>query len=153
MHQPPGHRALRRGRYSLHGQVYLLTTTTDRRTRHFADTDMARTAARCCGAAATWGDARLLCWVLMPDHWHGLLQLGTSQDLSPCVNRFKAQITKALRTRHTLAGRLWQPGFHDHAVRREESLLAIARYLVLNPVRAGLVARVGDYPYWNAIWF
>lgn len=49
-------------------------------------------------------------------------------------------------------GRLWQPGFHDHAVRREESLEAIARYIVANPLRAGLVKKVGDYPLWDAIW-
>ncbi|MBB5859537.1 hypothetical protein GGR69_001194 [Xanthomonas arboricola] len=28
----------------------------------------------------------------------------------------------------------------------------MARYLIANPLRAGLVARVGDYPFWDAIW-
>jgi hypothetical protein len=34
----------------------------------------------------------------------------------------------------------------------EEDLAQIARYVVLNPVRAGLVRRVGDYPHWDAAW-
>jgi hypothetical protein len=28
----------------------------------------------------------------------------------------------------------------------------LARYVVANPVRAGLVQRVGQYPHWDAIW-
>ena len=28
----------------------------------------------------------------------------------------------------------------------------VARYIVANPLRAGLVERVGDYPYWDAVW-
>jgi hypothetical protein len=28
----------------------------------------------------------------------------------------------------------------------------VARYIVANPLRAGLVSRVGHYPFWNAVW-
>lgn len=31
-------------------------------------------------------------------------------------------------------------------------MLAVARYIIANPIRAKLVRRVGDYPYWNAAW-
>jgi hypothetical protein len=37
-------------------------------------------------------------------------------------------------------------------LRREEDVLSVARYIVVNPLRAGLVARVGDYPLWDAVW-
>jgi len=37
-------------------------------------------------------------------------------------------------------------------LRNDEDLLDVARYVVANPVRAGLVPRVGDYPFWNAVW-
>jgi hypothetical protein len=47
---------------------------------------------------------------------------------------------------------IWQAGFHDRAMRKEENLQAFARYIVANPVRAGLVNRVGDYPHWDAMW-
>jgi len=47
---------------------------------------------------------------------------------------------------------VWQDGFHDHALRREEDLKEVARYIIANPVRAGLVTRVGDYPLWDACW-
>ncbi len=47
---------------------------------------------------------------------------------------------------------LWQKGFHDRALRREEDLVTVARYVVANPLRAGLVEKLGDYPLWDAIW-
>ncbi len=42
--------------------------------------------------------------------------------------------------------------FHDRAMRKEEDLKAAARYIVANPLRAGLVERCGDYPLWDAVW-
>lgn len=47
---------------------------------------------------------------------------------------------------------LWQDGYHDHALRKEEDLQQVARYIVANPLRAKLVADIGDYPLWDAIW-
>ena len=74
------------------------------------------------------------------------MTLGEDAALSVVVRAVKAVTAKKL------GGALWQCGFHDHALRREEDLLGVARYVVANPVRAGLVARVGDYPHWDAIW-
>jgi putative transposase len=50
------------------------------------------------------------------------------------------------------AGQVWQGAFHDRALRPGDEWQAMARYLVANPVRAGIVARLGDYPFWDAIW-
>jgi putative transposase len=37
-------------------------------------------------------------------------------------------------------------------VRKEDDLVGLARYLVANPLRAGLVQRIGEYPHWDAVW-
>jgi hypothetical protein len=37
-------------------------------------------------------------------------------------------------------------------LRRDENIRQAARYIVANPVRAGLVRRAADYPYWDCIW-
>lgn len=50
------------------------------------------------------------------------------------------------------AGPVWQEAYHNHSVRGEEDLRALGRYVIGNPVRVGLVERVGDYPLWDAIW-
>ena len=146
-----GRRSLRLGRVSIPGQVYLLTTTTHRRRRLFAEPACARTACRVIHSASTWGDAHLLAWVLMPDHWHGLVELG-NEPLAQGMNRFKANVTRALHSTWGVRGPIWGRSFHDHALRADEDVLHAARYVVANPMRTGLVKHVLDYPYWNAIW-
>lgn len=48
--------------------------------------------------------------------------------------------------------RIWARAFHDHAVRADEDLVAVARYVIANPVRAGLANNVCEYPWWDADW-
>lgn len=145
-----GYRALRHGRVSLPGQLYLLTTVAAYRRPLFRNVDTARTLSQCMQDTYCWGDASLLCWVLMPDHWHGLVRLGSRDSLATVMNRFKSLTAKRLHCTQT--GLVWDRGFHDRAVRAEEDVRAIARYIVANPIRAGLVSNVLDYPYWNCVW-
>jgi REP element-mobilizing transposase RayT len=148
---PHSHR-LRTGRHSRSGQVYLVTFTTAGRNRYFADHALARAAARAFSDPRLWTSSRLLAWVLMPDHWHGLVELGDGDELSARIQRLKANSARSTHGAGLMDTRVWAPGFHDRAVRSEDDLEAMARYLVLNPVRAGLVARCMDYSYWDAIW-
>src|SRR5579859_6834619 len=145
-----GYQALRRGRVSIPGQVYLLTTVAAYRRPLFRDVNLARAMCRSVHDPLGWGDADLLCWVLMPDHWHGLVRLGPRNDLATVMNRFKSFTAKALRCTQPLL--VWDRGFHDHALRQDEDVRGVARYIVANPLRAGLVDNVLDYPYWNCVW-
>ena len=137
---------LRKGRHSVAGGVYLITTVTAHRQHVFSDFFAARSLDQVIHDPALSSRARTLAYVVMPDHLHWLMQLGDIEALSQCVQRLKSMSTKALKSG------LWQKGFHDRALRKEEDLPAIARYVVANPVRAGLVSRVGAYPHWDAIW-
>ncbi|MFZ5513984.1 MAG: REP-associated tyrosine transposase [Pseudomonadota bacterium] len=137
---------LRHGRFSEAGRIYLVTTVTAQRLRVFQDMTQARTLVQVLRSAASVGDAQTLAYVLMPDHLHWLMQLGERRSLSAVVGTIKSISARRI------AGLRWQAGFHDHALRRDEDLRAVARYVILNPVRAGLVQRVGDYPHWDAVW-
>jgi len=139
-------RRLRLGRSSEPGRVYFITICARNRLPIFADTFRARTASRISDAGDTWGSAKVLAWVVMPDHWHGLIELG-NEPLPRVVARFKSSVTRSLRV-----GAVWQRGYVDCALRRDRDLRYAARYLIANPVRAGLAHTVGGYPYWNAIW-
>ena len=88
----------------------------------------------------------------MPDHWHGLVVLGEGDTLSRCVGHAKGMSARRLRQAHEGLGPIWGDGYQDRALRKDDDVAAAARYVVMNPVRAGLVQRVGDYPYWDAIW-
>lgn len=148
---PSGHARLRAGRRSIPGQVYFLTTCcTDGRHR-FADHLAAREAARTLAQPGAWGDAALLAWVLMPDHLHLLLRL-RDQPLTRAMQQGKSRIAVAVQRIERLPPPFWQPAFHDRALRREEDIKRAARYLVANPLRAGLVEEIGAYPYWDAVW-
>ena len=144
-----GSRHLRSGRRSLPGQLYLLTTVTWQRRPYFVDTELARATARSISAAELWLPNRCLCWVLMPDHWHGLIELGCAEDLSRTMQRIKGATSRNVRLQTTNTEPLWAKGFHDHALRRDESVGAVAHYIISNPLRAGLVKDLMDYPYWD----
>jgi REP element-mobilizing transposase RayT len=97
------------------------------------------------------GFATSLAWVVMPDHFHWLIELQNIQ-LPSLMARTKSRIAVTLNRSAGRQGPVWQHGYHDRAIRKEEDLQAVARYIVANPLRAGLVERVGDYPLWDAIW-
>ena len=87
----------------------------------------------------------------MPDHLHWLIRLGDG-TLDELMRRIKARSSLAINRHNGRNGRLWQDGYHDHALRHEDGLQELARYVVANPLRAGLVERLGDYSHWDAIW-
>ncbi|WP_256562690.1 transposase [Pseudomonas sp. PA1(2017)] len=94
----------------------------------------------------------MLVWVLMPDHAHWLIQLGEADSLAALVNLLKSSSSRMAGKCVGTERGIWASGFHDHGLRVEEDLLGVSRYIVANPLRAGLVRRVGDYPFWNAVW-
>jgi len=94
----------------------------------------------------------MLAWVLMPDHAHWLVQLAERDSLETVVNRLKSASARAANLPLGRSGPLWERAFYDHALRREEDVISVARYIVANPIRAGLVTRFCDYPFWNAVW-
>jgi REP element-mobilizing transposase RayT len=146
---PAGYRALRRGRVSIPGQIYCLTTATAGRRPIFADFWTARIVVNAMRDLHRDGDVMSLAFVVMPDHVHWLVECG-SVPLANVMKMMKCR--SARRARRGTGAAIWQPGFHDHAARREESVVALARYIIMNPVRAGLVTRVGDYPLWDCAW-
>jgi len=151
MASPPGHGSLRKGRHSQPGGIYLVTFTTTARRPLFADFDLACAASRTFKTSAAAEAAALLCWVLMPDHFHGLLRLDGARGLSQAVQRLKSRSSFACASAGTTPP-VWARAFHDHALRRDEDVLRTARYIIANPIRAGIVERVRAYPFWNAIW-
>src|SRR5512140_1039059 len=56
--------------------------------------------------------------------------------------------------RGTSVAEVWQAGFRDDALRIPEAIRSAVHYVLLNPVKAGLVERAEDYPYlvWNSEW-
>jgi REP element-mobilizing transposase RayT len=147
-----GHRALRKGRVSVPNGIYHLTISTAGHVPVFADPSAATAACRCFHDPALLPGARMLAWVLMPDHAHWLLQLGETEPLRRVVARLKTISAERVNECKGRAGPVWSRAYHDRALRDDEDTATVARYIIANPLRAGLAPRVGDYPYWNATW-
>ena len=141
-------RNLRRGRASIPNQIYLITTVTADRRPFFSDWMLGRVLVK----ALRMSRAETLSFVVMPDHLHWLLQLPEKTDLSQIVRAAKLTSARWVNCRLGRTGSVWQAGFHDYALRDEQELLPTARYIVANPLRAGIVGSAGDYPLWDAIW-
>jgi REP element-mobilizing transposase RayT len=147
--ETPGHRALRKGRFSETGRVYFVTFTVDQRrplligvvAQHFIE------------HLLQWqreSGFTLLSFVVMPDHVHLLGILTGQSRLSDVVRRLKGRTGRALNRLLGRSGPFWQSAFYDHALRAEESVEKIARYIEENPVRRGLVRDPCEYPYSSA---
>jgi putative transposase len=88
-------------------------------------------------------------WCLMPNHVHLVLVPSAEGGLSASLQRTQGRYTRAVNAREKWAGQLWQGRFASF-VMDERHLLACARYVELNPVRAGLVQRAADWPWSSA---
>ncbi len=140
---------LRRGRFSQPGQCYLITTVTANRQPLFTNLYTGRWVVRAIAGEQTRADT--LCYVVMPDHLHWLFML-REDTLSAVVRNVKSISAHHINKMTGHSGPVWQRGFHDHAVRREEDLRSLARYVIANPLRAGLVQSVREYALWDAAW-
>ncbi|WP_223525550.1 REP-associated tyrosine transposase [Pseudomonas sp. A-B-26] len=142
---------LRIGRFSESGRIYLLTVVVHQRQPFFVDWRLGRLVVQQLRLAQEEGWGEFWAWVVMPDHMHCLVQL-RDKSLAELMCRIKSRSSLAINQALGRRGRLWQKGYHDRAVRREEDVKALARYVVANPIRAGLVTRVHNYPLWDACW-
>jgi len=146
MYEKPGYKALRKGRVSIPNQIYHLTTSTADRYPYFCDFNTARLLIR----ALNQSNVNTLAYVVMPDHFHWLIRLTeSSPDLSTIMRGIKTGVSKNRSTRKKV---MWQRGFYDRSIRKEEDLEAVARYIICNPIRAGITHSLREYPHWDAIW-
>lgn len=143
---------LLKGRYSEESRAYHITICTENRVTWFRDMHCGRLVVQHMRQLHEQQAVSSLAWVVMPDHVHWLLQLGQGQTLSQTIKTFKGRSAVDINQFLRRKGALWQRGFHDHALRHDEDIKQIARYIVANPLRAGLVEHIGEYPLWDAIW-
>jgi REP element-mobilizing transposase RayT len=88
-------------------------------------------------------------FMIMPDHTHffGAPAREDHRELSIFIGQFKQWTSKRIATELQLQQPIWQENFFDHLLRSDEAYYDKADYMWLNPVRAGLVQRIDDWPY------
>ena len=139
---------LRKGRFSEPNREYFITFNVYQRQPVFQNFYTARKFIQTLNDSET--KSKWLAWVLMPNHFHGLLKLHPDDQLSTLIGQLKGKTAKTINSNP--GQQFWQSNYYDRALRRDEDRKQIARYIVANPLRAGLVHRIGDYPHWDSVW-
>lgn len=153
----PHAKDLRKGRHSENNRIYLITAVTHKRQKIFTDFYRGRIVIKAMQYQHQQQKINSLAFVIMPDHFHWLFSLQNDHSLATIMQSVKGYSGNKIQKNRQAKGGiidspLWQDGCHDHAIRKEEDLQQIARYLVANPLRAKLVNKIADYPLWDAIW-
>jgi putative transposase len=131
------------------GHRHFLTICTKDRRDHFSDPSVVALTVAQFLQTATVESFEILAYCFMPDHLHAVAEgLTANADLRRFV-RLAKQRTGCLFAR-AHRERLWQESFLDRTLRREDALADVIRYVINNPVRAGLVETPADYPYWGS---
>jgi REP element-mobilizing transposase RayT len=104
--------------------------------------------------ASLWGHLKRFTLhgaVVMPDHVHLVLTplrdenglFSVAEIMQGIKSSSAHQINRALNR----TGQVWQHESFDHVLRREEGIEAKVEYVIQNPVRAGLVRNISEYPW------
>jgi REP element-mobilizing transposase RayT len=144
-------RLLRTNRFSRPGHSYLVTCVVKDRNPVFTDIHTGRMVVSEMKRLHQAGVVHSLAWVIMPDHVHWLFEL-KSGSLATLMQSLKGSSAFAINKVYGTKKLTWQKGYHDRRVRVEEDLAQMARYVIANPLRAGLVEHQGDYPLWDCEW-
>ncbi len=98
-------------------------------------------------------DMRILAYVIMPNHWHLLLQPVNDGDLGLFMHRVTNAHTRQV---HTItdtvgAGHLYQGRYKSFLVSSGSYLMTVFKYIEYNPVRAKISSRCEDWQ-WGSAW-
>ena len=83
---------------------------------------------------------------LMSTHYD-LLVTTPFGDLAAGMQRLNGLYAQTFNKRHGASGHLFHGRYHAEFIQTDSHLLEVTRYIALNPVRAGLCRRPGDWPW------
>lgn len=126
--------------------LYHVTARGDRREAIFEDDQDRRTFLATLEKIITQFNWTCYAWCLMDNHYHLLIQTPDG-NLSKGMRQLNGVYTQASNRRHLRVGHLFQGRFKAILVDSDAYLLELARYVVLNPVRAGMAKKPADWKW------
>jgi len=91
-------------------------------------------------------------YCLMSNHFHLLLSPGPDQSISRILQSLTVAHTWHYHQAQASSGHVWQGRFKSPVVQSDEHALTVLRYVEANPLRAGMVADLADYPWSSYPW-
>jgi len=128
------------------GAVYHVTSRGNARQAIFLDKDDRESFLGVLSSVAARFKWVCHAYCLMETHYH--LQIETLEgNLSRGMRQLNGVYTQVFNRKHKRVGHLFQGRYKGILVEKEAHLLELCRYVVLNPVRAGLVRRPGEWKW------
>jgi putative transposase len=90
---------------------------------------------------------KLLDFVIMPDHFHGLIVVQEEMTIEKGMQLIKGRFSRRLKLEAGYLGEVWQRGFTEVQVLNRESLKKHQQYIAENPVRTHLAESAGQYAF------
>ena len=85
----------------------------------------------------------------MPNHWHAMIEAMAGSlppSLADIMRRVKGRTARGINALSSRTGRFWQREWFDRWMRSDSEYEKCVGYILNNPVKAGLVAGVGENP-------
>lgn len=123
-----------------------MTSRGDRREAIYEDDEDRRRFVELLGQVAGQFNWVFHAWCLMGNHYHLVIETPDG-NLSKGMRQLNGVYTQDSNRRHGRVGHLFQGRYKAILVDRDSYLLELARYVVLNPVRANLVAEPGAWAW------
>jgi REP element-mobilizing transposase RayT len=128
------------------GALYHVTSRGDRRSNIFHDETDRLVWLQMLGDVCGQSNYAVHAFCQMGNHYHLLVET-VDGGLSRGMQQLNSVYSQYFNRRHDLVGHVFQGRYKAILVQKETYLLELARYIVLNPVRAGVVAEPEDWPW------
>jgi len=131
--------------------AYFVTILTKDRGAYFKEVEVVDSLVDILTEKAKSERFSVLAYCFMPDHLH-LLVVGEDDqsDLKRFIGLFKQKSGYWFKKKYN--ENLWHISYYDHVLRKEESIEDVARYILDNPVRRGLVSDCKEYTFSWSFW-
>jgi putative transposase len=127
--------------------AYFITSVTYNRQPFFQDHTASRLLLITLQYYKYYLDYRLYAFVIMPDHFHMLLQPAHEYPLPTIMNKVKGNFSNKYNRLKGRQGTVWQAGYYDEGIRDYQGLIKRIEYIHNNPVRAQLTTSPDQYEF------
>lgn len=133
-------------RIEFEGALYHVLSRGNEQKDIFWDDEDRESFLNCLGEISARFETDIFAYVLMDNHYHILLRTNRA-NLSKAMQWMGATYTRRFNNKHLRSGHLFQGRFKNIIVQNDAYLMQLSYYIHRNPLRAGMVKRLADYPW------
>ncbi len=140
----------RRPRGELRGEIHHVLNRGNNKQTVFHDDRDFEAFIRTIAESRSTQPVKLYAFTIMSNHFHALIRPPDLDTMSRFMHRVQRRATIRHHARYDFSGHLWQGRYKGFPVQDDSHFLTVTRYVLQNPVRAGIAGTPRDYP-WNSL--